>query len=180
MTFTDLVLVALLVFSLYYGYRNGLINVLANLASLVLAYLVARLYAVPLGTALVSVFPQPELGTIENNTGSLIVSLLFQNQGTLVNRLANIVCFVVIFLVVRWAIRKLADLISDFFHHGLLGTINHFLGALLAFILMLILIIICLDIVSPVLTQLGIDSRAFFANSKIIIPLIRDLQYLHP
>ena len=63
-TVADLVLAALLILAILYGWRWGTINVVAKVGSLVLAYYAARAFSALIATSLVDALP-PFGGTAE-------------------------------------------------------------------------------------------------------------------
>ena len=172
-TVTDLILSAALLFALISGWRMGTINVLSKVGSYILGYQAARLWSAPLAAALGREMPGLTLSGA-NSERLLSFLSLFIHTDKLVNRLLEIVLFIIIFIVVCWLVRRIAHMLTSVFGRGPLGKVNRALGALLALLLMAIFIVIAADVIAPALQGMGLgDAIAdFFAKSQVIVPTL--------
>jgi len=179
MTVTDWVLTAALLFAVCGGWRWGTINVIARIGSLILAYQTARVFAVPAASYAAGLLPGlTGLGRQEGGgTLSTVLTLLVDPESA-GNRFLEIVAFIIIFVIVCWLVRRIANALTGLFGRGLLGQINRALGAFCAFILMAAFILILNDIVLPVLAVLGLPSQPldFLADSAWVLPALKELQ----
>ena len=92
----------------------------------------------------------------------------------------EIVVFIIIFIVVNWAVRKIAYAVTSIFGRGLLGKLNSALGAFIALVLMIALIIIVTDIVLPACIDMGFGESVanFLATSTVLLPFMEYLAAL--
>lgn len=180
MTVTDWVLGGFLLLSLLYGWRQGTINVVGRVGAIILAYAAARRYSASLALYVVERLPSLAGGSGESSEQLTAFLSLFINTDSIVNRLVEILLFIVIFVVVCWLVRQVAYALTGIFGRGLLGSINKSLGAALALVLALLIVLILADIVFPAVANMGISEAplAAMADSQVLMPLIRDLQYL--
>lgn len=184
-TVADLVLAALLILAILYGWRWGTINVVAKVGSLVLAYYAARAFSALIATSLVDALP-PFGGTAEAGEaasgGDQLLSFLslFIDTSSAANWLLEIVVFIIIFIVVNWAVRKIAYAVTSIFGRGLLGKLNSALGAFIALVLMIALIIIVTDIFLPACIDMGFGESVanFLATSTVLLPFMEYLAAL--
>ena len=178
MALSDWILLAVLVLSLCYGWRMGTINVVAKIGAYILGYRLARTFAPMLAAYITEVFPNAAAGGGSEKLNAFF-SLFFANgSGGAVNRLMEIVAFLVIFTVVCWVVRKIAYALTGIFGRGLLGRLNRALGALAAFLIGLALIVIVTDVALPALTGMGMGPGPveFFDNSQVVMPLLHNFQ----
>ncbi len=172
-TLADIVIAALLVLALIYGWRRGTINVIAQVGSLVLAYQAARLFSAKIAAYLVTLLPS--LASSGKGSGFLqgFLSLFIDTTG-MANRLLEIVLYIAIFVVVNWLVRKVAHMLTGVFGHGLLGKLNRAIGAFVALLLMLAIILILVDIILPACVKMGFGGSllAFFRSSALLLPLL--------
>ena len=181
----DVVLAALLLLALLYGWRWGTINVIAKVGSLVLAYKAARTFSALIANSLAHALP-PFSGAAEAGQaasgGNQLLSFLsiFIDTSGAANRLLEIIVFIIIFIVVNWAVRKIAYALTSIFGRGLLGKLNSALGALVSLVLMIALIIIFTDIVLPACIEIGFGESVanFLAKSTVVLPFLQDLAAL--
>ncbi len=180
-TIADLVLAALLVLAILYGWRWGTINVVAKVGSLVLAYYTARAVSSLIAASLVEALP-PFGGTEESSGGETLLSFLslFIDTSSAANWLLEIIVFIIVFILVNWAVRKIAYAVTSIFGRGLLGKLNSALGAFLSLVLMIALIIIVTDIVLPACIDMGFGEgvAAFFNKSTVLLPFMQSLAAL--
>ncbi len=186
-TVADLVLAGVLILGILYGWRWGTINVVAKVGALVLAYQAARTFSGMIAEALVQVIP-PFNANIEqaadgaSNFGdqALNVLSLFINTSGAANRLVQIVVFIVIFILVNWLVRKIAYALTGIFGRGILGQLNKAIGAFVALLLAIVLIIVFTDIILPVCINIGFGDSvlAFLNRSAILLPFMRSLPTL--
>ena len=177
MTICDWILTAIIVFAVWSGWRQGIINVIGHVASVFIAYIVARSWS----DDIVAYFSSPDMSAgLESNQQLVAFLSLFINTDTLANRLLTMLAFIVLFVVTRWLIKKLSYMISSFFSHGLLRSLNRTFGAVLSFLLVLVLILILSDVVLPALVNMGFGSEPlnFIYSSKVVLPVVKYIQYL--
>lgn len=181
----DLVLAALLILAILYGWRWGTINVVAKIGSLVLAYHAARAFSALIATSLVDALP-PLGSTAEPGQaasgGDQLLSFLsfFIDTSKAANVVLEIIVFIIIFVVVNWAVRKIAYALTSIFGRGLLGKLNSALGAFVAVVLMIALIIIFTDIILPACIDMGFGESVanFLAKSTVLLPFMEYLAAL--
>ncbi|NLF80095.1 MAG: hypothetical protein GX572_02760 [Clostridia bacterium] len=177
----DIVLAGLLVLAILYGWRWGTINVVAKVGALVLAYQVARAYSAPIAAKLVHIIPalgeQLDGASEEGGRQLLAVLSVFMDTTGMTGRLLSMVVFIIIFVVINWAVRRIAYMLTGIFGRGLLGKINRALGAFIALALMVAIIIIFDQVLLPASIGLGFGMQieTFIDSSKLIMPLIRNL-----
>lgn len=180
----DLVLAAVLLLGILYGWRLGTINVIAKIGSLVLAYQAARTFSGLIAHALVDVLPpfSPGAAAGGEQAGNQLLNILslFINTTGAANRLVEIVIFIVIFILVNWLVRKIAYALTAIFGRGLLRQLNKAIGAFIALLLTFALIIIFTDIVLPTCISMGFGSPvlAFLNDSGVLLPFMRSLPTL--
>lgn len=176
MALSDWVLIGVLVLAVLFGWRWGTINVAAKIGSLIVGYLAARTYAAVIANAIVKAFPALTASGEGNEKLIAFLSLFIQTEG-IANRLIQMVMFVLIFIVVSWAIRRIAYALTGIFGRGLLGKINRAFGALLSLALTALFVVILSDIVFPALVGLGVGQAplAFLNSSQLILPFIHSI-----
>lgn len=178
----DIVLIGILLLAIMYGWRWGTINVVARVGALVLAYQTARAYSSFITAYLVDILPflsasASEEGTADGGQQLFAFLSFFIDTESITNKLLNMIVFIVIFVVVNWAIRKIAYTLTGIFGRGLLGKINRVLGAFISLVLMVVIITILNDIVLPACINMGFGTKVveFLHSSGLIMPLIKEL-----
>jgi|WetSurMetagenome_2_1015567.scaffolds.fasta_scaffold175668_2 hypothetical protein len=179
----DIVLACLLVLSILYGWRWGTINVVAKVGALVLAYNVARAYSSIIAAKLVDIIPalSNKLDSAsEEGEKALALLSLFMDTSGITSKLLGMIVFIVIFVLVNWAVRRIAYTLTGIFGRGILGKINRALGAFISLVLMVAIIIIFDHVVLPACIDLGFGMQieTFLNSSKLIMPLINNLPSL--
>ena len=179
MTISDWVLAGFVILMIWYGWRQGTINVIAKVGALVLAYWAARRFAWIVADYLVRMLPVLSGKPGGNQKLDAFLSLFITTDG-LASRIVELVVFVIIFVLVSWLVRRIAYALTGLFGRGLLGSINHALGAVVGFVLAVALILLLSDIVFPAFDRMGIGRQPldFMHDSKLVLPWIRDLQRL--
>ena len=78
------------------------------------------------------------------------------------------------------AVRKIAYALTSIFGRGLLGKLNSALGAFVAVVLMIALIIIFTDIILPACIDMGFGESVanFLAKSTVLLPFMEYLAAL--
>lgn len=178
MAISDWVLLAVIVLSVCYGWRLGTINVVAKIGAYILGYRFARTFSPMLAAYILEAFPQAASKPGGEKVDAFFSLFFSGSGGGAVQRLLEIVAFVVIFTVVCWVIRKIAYALTGVFSRGLLGRLNRALGALAAFLIGLALIAIAADVVVPALERMGMGPGLgkFFDRSFVVMPLLRNFQ----
>ncbi len=176
----DWVLAAFLVLAVFYGWRQGTVNVLGKIGAIIIAYLAARRYSTVLTVFLAEkINLNISAGNASENEALTSFLSLFIDTNHLVNGVLQTLISLVIFVIVAWLIRKIAYTITSAFGHGLLAKINRTLGAAIALFITALLILILADVVSPALSGMGLtDESSFFDSSQVIVPLIRGMENL--
>lgn len=179
MLMSDIILFAVLVLAAYYGWRMGTINVVAKVGAYVLGYRLARYLSPFVAAYATQAFPQLAAISVSPEMDAFF-SLFFGSgaAGGFVNRLLEMVAFVVVFTIVCWLVRKAAYALTGIFRRGLLGSLNRALGAFISLLIGFALIVILCDVILPALTGMGMSNAAsdFFNESKIVMPLLREIQ----
>lgn len=181
MTVTDWVLAAALILAVLYGWRLGTINVIAKIGALLLAYRAARAWSGLVALYVSGLLPglTANEAAAENEKLTAFLSLFIETD-SLASRLLELACFVIIFVIVCWVVKKIAYALTGLFGRGLLGQINRALGACCAGILLLALVLILADIIFPAAEAMGLPSAPadFLADSALFMPLLREVQGL--
>ena len=177
MTIADLVLLAFLVIAVLYGWRVGTINVVAKIGAVILAYNAGRTFSSTIAIWLIKLLPGLQ-GKGESNEKLSAFLSLFIETDTLANRLVEIITFVIIFVVVCWVVKRIAYALTSLFGRGLLGKINHVLGAICGLLIMLAIILISTDIIFPAIADMGIGNgpRDFLNRSNFLLPFIKNFR----
>ena len=184
----DITLAALLILALIYGWRRGTINVVAKIGAWVIGYQAARTFSPVIAAYIAKALPSLAAPAAQNaasqssSDGGQLLKLLsiFVDTSGAVNRLLEIILFIIIFIVVGWLIRKVAYMLTGLFGRGLLGKINRAIGAFIALLLMIAIIIIIQNILLPVFADmvLGRGWLAFWQRSHVIMPFINNIAAL--
>jgi len=172
----DIVLAAMLLLAVLYGWRSGTINVIAKVGSLVLAYQMARSLSAKIAVHLADIIPPASDGGEAADKALHFLSLFIDTTGA-VNRIVEIIIFIIIFILVNWLVRKLARMLTELFGKGVLAKINKGIGAFLALLFMLIIIVVLAEVILPACVGMGFGDSvlAFFRSSDILLPFIEDL-----
>ena len=167
---SDLILAAFLILALIGGWRAGTVRVLSRFAAIIIAYTVARMFSGWLAWLVQGWLPHFAPAT-EAGEKLLVLLYLFCDVDGMVARLLGFVAFIVLFLVTMWLVKRIANLISDAFGHGLLGHIDSFLGAVVSVIIASVALLLFDDILFPVLAQLGLSGpQDFMDGSRLVLP----------
>ena len=179
MTLSDIILLGVVLLAIIYGWRMGTINVVAKIGAYLLGYRLSRYLSPFVAQYFAQSFPGMVSGG-QNEKLQVFFSLFFNGSGSggFLTRLLEMIAFVVVFTASTWLIRKAAFAMTGIFGRGLLGRLNRAIGAFLAGLIVLALIVIVADIILPALTGLGMNSAPldFFNNSSLVMPLLRNLQ----
>ena len=166
----DGVLIALLIFALFWGWQNGLIKVLAGPGSVILAYQIARNFS----SVAAELLTAPSAAAQPQSQDQPLIHLLslFIDTGAIANRLVEIVLFIVLFILIRWLVRKAAGLLTGVLGSGVLSKSNKALGGFAAVVLAGVLILILVQIVLPALSGLGLGGGLlqYLSASRWVIP----------
>ena len=179
MALSDIILLGVILLAAVYGWRMGTINVVAKIGAYLLGYRLSRYLSPYVAQYFAQSFPRMVSGG-ENEKLQAFFSLFFNSSGPggFLTRILEMIAFVVVFTASTWLIRKAAFAMTGIFSRGLLGRLNRAIGAFLAALIALALIMIVADVILPALTGLGMNSAAldFFNNSSLVMPLLRNLQ----
>ncbi|MDO4581424.1 MAG: CvpA family protein [Bacillota bacterium] len=189
MTASDWILAGIALLGILWGWRWGTINVVAKIGALILAYRAARLFSTPVAAYIVAALRQPELPqqaqaaaeqgqTLSDTLRGLL--FIFGDSTELLTGVVEIVVFIVIFVVVNWLVKRIAYALTSIFSRGLLGSINRALGACVAVVITLALMIIFDDILLPAMLAMGFGGQAaaFMDNSQVVMPLLDSLKLI--
>ncbi|MCL1817168.1 MAG: CvpA family protein [Clostridiales bacterium] len=167
----DLILLAVLLLALLWGWFRGGMRMLAGLGALIIAFQVARYYSALFAAPMVNLLPEP-------GGQSTLMNLItmFVDADVLATRLVQIVLFIIIFLLTRWLINKLASLMTGLFGGSAVGILNRVLGALLCGTVMAVAIYLIHSEVLAAIAELDLDialaAQEFIERSHFILPLI--------
>jgi uncharacterized membrane protein required for colicin V production len=167
----DLILLIILLLALLWGWFKGGVRVLAGLGALIIAYQVARYYSVFWAQPVINMLP-------EQGSHSKLVDLItmFIDADVLALYAVRVVLFIIIFILTRWLINKLATLITGLFGSSVLGVINRVFGALLGGVIIALAIFYLHGIALPAIGDLGFDvaytAQDIFEQSRFVLPLV--------
>jgi hypothetical protein len=101
---------------------------------------------------------------------------MFVDADVLATRIVQVILFIVIFVLTRWLINKLAALVSGLFGGSVLGTLNRVFGALLSGVIMAVLIVFIYGVALTTIGEMGFDiafaGQDFLERSRFVLPLI--------
>jgi uncharacterized membrane protein required for colicin V production len=167
----DLILLALVLLGLLWGWFKGGVRVLAGLGALIIAFQVARFYAAYWTVPVVNMLP-------EAGGESKLVNLItmFVDADVLASAIVRVLLFIIIFLLTRWLINKLASLVSGLFGGSILGVINRVIGAVMGgTIIALAIVLVHRDLLTAI-AEMGFDlafvAQDFLEYSHFVLPLI--------
>ena len=168
----DLILLVILLLALLWGWFRGGVRVLAGLGALIVAFQVARHYSVFWATPVVNMLPEP--GT----TSKLLDFItMFVDADVLALRITQVLLFIVIFILTRWLINKLAALFTGLLGGSVLAVINRVFGAFLGGAIIALAMVLLHRNFLAFIGNIGFD-MAFTAqdylsaHSQFILPLL--------
>ena len=179
--FVDLLLLAILTFSVVYGWHWGTINVVAKVGAIVLAYHLARTFSTIIASFILEQFSGSGGNVVGEDSQDVWAFLsLFFDTNQVTNGIVGVIVFIIIFILVNWVVRKIAYGLTSIFGKGVLSKINRAIGAFLALILMAVILLIVENIIIPTFLDMGFGSQIeeFFLRSQLIMPFLRDLPQL--
>ena len=163
----DIILVVLFIFTIIFGYKKGCVAIVAKLVSVIIALLLAYLFADELGSYIKST----EYGTnmqvsLENtiinkldSSEETIISAVHQqlghkNEKNIINQLVNYVFiglgFVTIFLISKIVLWVAQKVIESIFELPILKTFNKLGGIVIALVVLLIEVAVILAVIRSV------------------------------
>ena len=167
----DLILLIILLLALLWGWFKGGVRVLAGLGAIIIAYQVARYYSVFWAQPVLNWLPQP-------GGQSKLVDLItmFMDADVLALYIVRVVLFIVIFILTRWLINKLATLITGLFGGSVFGVLNRVFGALLGGAIISLAIFYIHKEALPAIGNLGFDiaytAQDVLEQSQFVLPLV--------
>ena len=172
---SDLVIIVFIVLIAALGWKSGAINMLGNLGSWIVGYLCARGFSAALALSNKEKFPALAPQISESDTSKIIS--MFIDMDVAANRIIQLFCFLVIFIVAAFLVRKICGLISGMFSGTLLGLINSGIGAGLGFCLSVLLLGIAVEIALPSLASFewSVTAMNFFAQSSFMMGFVHDM-----
>ena len=175
--FVDILLLAILTFSAIYGWYLGTINVVGKIGAIVLAYYLARTFSTKIAAFIISLFSNSDNSTVEEGKEVWSFLSLFFDTTEVTNGFLGIIIFIIIFILVNWVVKRIAYALTSIFGNGVLSKINRAIGALIALVLMVGILIIIENIVVPTFLSMGFGDQIeeFFQRSQLIMPFLRSL-----
>lgn len=167
----DLILLAVLLLGLLWGWFRGGMRVLAGLGALIIAFQVARYYSQFWAQPVVNRLPPP------GSEGKLInLITMFVDADVFAVHVVQVVLFIVIFILTRWLINKLAALLTGLLGNGLIGVINRVFGAVLGGVIISLAIVLIHREALTAIGGLGFDmafaAQDYLEQSHFMLPLI--------
>ncbi|WP_454955256.1 CvpA family protein [Gemella morbillorum] len=132
----DILIVLLLFAGVYLGYKRGLIMQLFYLGTIIIGYLVSMLFSSRLAYLFTGLIPIPDNVT-EGLNG------IYQNLN-IPTAYYRVISFIVIFIVIRLIIQVLASIFGLIRKLPLIKTTDRFLGAILGFVEIYLIIFLIL------------------------------------
>jgi uncharacterized membrane protein required for colicin V production len=167
----DLILLGVLLLALLWGWFKGGIRVAAGLGGLIVGFQVARYYSVYWAAPVVEMLPESS-----GQSGLLGLISMFMDADVLATFLVQVVLFIIIFVLTRWLINKLASLLTSMFGGSILNVFNRICGALLGGAILAVAIIFIYKDVLTAIGELGFDiaftAQEFLEHSQLILPLL--------
>lgn len=157
----DLFILAVFIISLIIGAKRGLIVQLINIASFLIALVVAIIYYKPLADKFVLWIPYP--GFTEGSTMTLVLDSLDIDR-----TFYRVFAFALIFFTVKIALQILGSMFDFLTYLPVLSSVNYLLGAVLCFIEAYIILFIGLYVIA----LLPIESIQSIVDSSFLTGLI--------
>jgi uncharacterized membrane protein required for colicin V production len=159
----DLIIIFLIFFSIVNGRRKGLVRVLLELGSVVIAFIIASRFGSYAGDMLDSIF---------NLTPKIVesINIPIVDITDEINKILGVIGYIVVFFLARFVLRVVIAQTSIINHIPLIGTANKLLGGILGFVkgCLLSLIIVWL------LSFVAIDWVVNLLNTSFIAPILLD------
>ena len=167
----DLILLAVLLLGLLWGWFRGGVRVLAGLGALIIAFQVARYCSVFWAAPVINMLPEP------GGQGTLIKLITdFVEADLLVTYVVRVVLFIVIFVLTRWLINKLAALLTGLLGGSIIGIVNRVCGAVLGGMIVALAIFFIHVQVLAIIVELDPDiaftAQDFLEQSRFMLPLL--------
>ncbi|WNB93209.1 CvpA family protein [Bacillus sp. NEB1478] len=159
----DFILFIILLFGFLIGLKRGFIMQLVHLIGFVAAYIVAYLYYDDLAPKLELWIPYPS-----SNNGS--VSFLL-NSISLEQAYYNAIAFAILFFATKIILQILGSMLDFLAHLPLLHTVNRWLGGLLGFIEIYLIVFILLYVAT--LVPIG-NFQTYYENSWIAQGMVKN------
>lgn len=173
----DLLLTVLLLLSVVYGWKKGVIKILAGPGAVIGGVFFARhivAFAAPLVTAKV----QTSAAAVSRNAGTELLTGLFFSS-SLFGMLLELVMFLLIVGIVIWVFRKLTKTMGDIANATpFIGFVCRLAGAAVAFVCFGVLVYVVYIWLVPVLAGIvpGITViNDVIGGSEVVFPLIKQL-----
>ena len=167
----DLILLVIVLLALLWGWFRGGVRVLAGLGALIVAFQVARYYSVFWAAPVVSILPEPS-----GQGGLMDLLTMFVDADVVALRIVQVVLFIIIFILTRWLINKLAALFTGLLGSSILAVINRVFGALLCGMIISILIMLIHRDLLTLIGNMGFDlafsAQEYLERSQFVLPLI--------
>lgn len=171
----DLLLAVLLLLSIWYGWKKGVVKILAGPGAVIGGIFFAR-HIVALVAPLVTAKVQTSAAAVSQDAGTDFLTGLFLSS-SLFGRLLELVMFLLIVGVVVWIFRKLTKAVGDIANATpVIGFICRVLGVVLALICLGVLIYIVYLWLVPALAAIipGVMVvNDIIGSSEIVLPLIQ-------
>ena len=173
----DLILLVIVLLALLWGWFSGSVRLLAGLGALFVAYQVARysslFWAAPVANMLTQQEGQSKL---------MDLATMFVDADVLTTRVVQVVLFVIIFILTRWLINKMASLTTNLFGGSIVGTINRVFGALLGGAVVSLLVFFIHTVALTFIGESGLDlaftAQDILQQSKFVLPLMYNVPHL--
>ncbi|RYG74863.1 CvpA family protein [Lentibacillus lipolyticus] len=175
----DLFLIALLAFGFLMGLKRGFILQAFHLIGFIAAFILASLYYDVLAPRLALWIPYPEL---ENNSAWADFLESLPLEGAFYNAIA----FAIIFFAAKIILQMIASMLDFVAELPILHTVNRWLGAVLGFaeiylLIFIILYILALTPVTEIQTWMNDSSVALFIveNTPFLSEQVKSLWFTH-
>lgn len=157
----DLIIIIILIAGIFTGVGRGVLYQIVNLIGLIVSIVIAALGYKALADKFVLLVPYP---TISDAT-----SMKFGIAGAdLVQTFYNILAFVLIFFIIKFMFKLIASLFNFVQYIPVLGAFNRFLGGILGFVQVYIMLFFVLYIVALI----PVDRVQQFVDNSILTNLI--------
>lgn len=175
----DLLIVFLLLGGLITGFRRGLIVQLIHMTGFIIALIISYIYYKPLAEKFVLWIPYP--GVTAGSKLAWTVETLDLDQ-----TFYRLLAFVLIFLVVKFALQLIASMFDFLKYLPVLGFIARFAGAALGFVEFYILIFLVLylmamlplDFIQNMISN-SILTEAMFDHTPIFSEMVKNWWYIY-
>ncbi|MEY8442329.1 CvpA family protein [Lactobacillaceae bacterium 24-114] len=155
------IIILIFIASLIHGYRRGFISMVVSIFTYFFAFVGAKIISPIFASGLVRFFPTIEHGTPYTSIGTSNLTTFFYNG------ISFIICFAILTIIIRMVLRRL----NWFSKLPILGTIDRWIGALLNFLVVYILIYILLVVFQLYPAEWW---QLQFANSEIAQLIIKN------